>query len=56
MLMLCARLCACVRVRACVCVRVWLAAGYRDDYEDSERGEDDLFQRAEQVSMHGITD
>ena len=30
--------------------------GYREDYEDSERGEDDVFQRAEQVSMHGITD
>ena len=30
--------------------------GYRDDYEDSELGENDVFQRAEQVSMHGITD
>jgi len=30
--------------------------GYRDDYEDSERGDDDVFQRAEQVSMHGVTD
>jgi len=29
---------------------------YRDDYEDSERGDDDLFQRADGVSMQGITD
>ena len=29
---------------------------YRDDYEDSEVGDNDVFQRAEQVSMHGITD
>ena len=29
--------------------------GYREDYEDSELG-DDVFQRAEQVSMHGVTD
>ena len=30
--------------------------GYREDYEDSEVGDNDVFQRAEQVSMHGITD
>lgn len=29
---------------------------YRDDYEDSERGDDDLFQRADEVSMQGVTD
>lgn len=29
---------------------------FRDDYEDSERGDDDLFQRADEVSMQGITD
>ena len=28
---------------------------YREDYEDSELG-DDVFQRADQVSMHGVTD
>ena len=32
-----------------------LATSY-DEYEDSERGDDDVFQRAEAVSMHGITD
>lgn len=29
---------------------------YHEDYEDSERGDDDLFQHADEVSMHGITD
>jgi len=30
---------------------------YRDDYDDaSERGEDDIYQRADQVSMQGVTD
>ena len=28
----------------------------RDDYEDSERGEDDVFQRADGVTMQGVTD
>jgi len=32
------------------------ADGYRDEYEDSERGDDDVFQRADQVSFHGISD
>ena len=31
--------------------------GYRNDYDlDSERGDDDVFERADQVNMHGITD
>ena len=29
---------------------------YRDDYEESERGDDDLFRSADNVSMAGITD
>jgi len=30
---------------------------YRDDYDDaSERGDDDIYQRADQVSMQGVTD
>lgn len=30
--------------------------GFRDDYEDSEVGDNDVLQRADQVSMHGVTD
>ena len=29
---------------------------YRDEYEDSERGDDELFHRADNVSVQGIID